>query len=46
VVLHRPDNLLRGDVFLAATQHHLMLRFSIPGSRLGQLPVQLRQAQW
>lgn len=45
VVLHRPDDLLRSDVFLAATQHQLMLRFSVPGSRLGQLTVQLRQAQ-
>jgi hypothetical protein len=26
VVLHRPDNLLRDDVFLAAAQHQLMLR--------------------
>lgn len=45
VVLHRPDGLLRDDVFLAATQHQLMLRFSIPGSTLSQLPIQLRQAQ-
>jgi hypothetical protein len=26
VVLHRPDDLLRDDVFLAAAQHQLMLR--------------------
>ena len=45
VVLHRPDDFLRDDVFLAASQHQLMLRFSIPSSRLGQLPIQLRQAQ-
>jgi hypothetical protein len=45
VVLRGPDALLRGDVFLVAAQHRLMLRCSSRGSRLGQLAVQLRQPQ-